>query len=314
MTWATPDLLVSWLPPFSAAQPVRRGVAPGLRAALLLWEEGRPVVQAVFALRVLTGAVLAAGAGPVMVTPGTVAAALGWAALVLATYVLNGVSDVFEDRLNGSSRPLASGRLQSRTAYRAAQLLTAGGLLLLSWSPVLLVLGVTMAAAGWAYSSGPRPLKRQSVAAALTCAAGGLLTYLAGAAAVGGRLSVAGVVVACAAAVWMAVAGAAKDLGDVAGDRAAGRRTLPVMWGETAARRRIAAATLLLAGVCLAAGHGWPLALAAAVPMGVGALAVAVLCCTTASLGSRARCRRPYRAFVTTQWALNASVLFTVVA
>ncbi|MBV9455678.1 MAG: hypothetical protein JOZ19_16435 [Rubrobacter sp.] len=72
---------------------------------------GRPAVQGIFLLRFLAGASFA---GPLSV--GGVnfqlwgGAAL-WVCVTLSVYILSGVMDVEEDLINGSSRPVASGKL-----------------------------------------------------------------------------------------------------------------------------------------------------------------------------------------------------------
>ncbi|MFC7648937.1 UbiA family prenyltransferase [Streptosporangium lutulentum] len=61
-------------------------------------------------------------------------------------------------------------------------------------------------------------------------------------------------VFAVAMSAWMGIGGLAKDLSDVAGDRAAGRHTLPLLWGERRAKLAIAtAATAVGAAFFLAA-------------------------------------------------------------
>src|SRR5690606_17643738 len=83
---------------------------------------------------------------------------------------------------------------------------------------------------------------------------GGLFTYLAGWAtvshAVGGTATLPSIemcLFALALSLWMGVAGTTKDLGDVVGDRATGRRTLPVLLGDARARLTTSAATVALA-------------------------------------------------------------------
>src|SRR5262245_60636507 len=90
---------------------------PGwLRLCLI---EARPVVLVMFVLRYLTAAALAGGAD--RAAPGrVVAGAAAWLLAVLSIYLINGTTDVAEDRVNGSGRPVASGRLPLATARQVA--------------------------------------------------------------------------------------------------------------------------------------------------------------------------------------------------
>jgi len=109
---------------------------------------------------------------------------------------------------------------------------------------------------------------------------------------------------------WMALAGTTKDLSDVAGDRAAGRRTLPVLLGDRWARRLMAglvlvAGSVLLAGAVLVA----PRLLPPATVLGVGAVAVAGWVLAGTGSTDRRRQRAPYRLFMGSQYAVHLTVL-----
>jgi 4-hydroxybenzoate polyprenyltransferase len=279
----------------------------------LLWAETRPVVQAIFAVRYWVGvAVVVAGDG--RFGSAVVVGALGWLLLTMSIYLINGVSDLTADRANGSARPLARGLVGARGAVRTAWALAGAGLLLaaLSGSAVLAACAVAMVVLGWAYSVGPRPLKCSVAGTAVASAGGGLLTYTAGAVAAGGFPGAPYTAMFVLLAVWMAVAGASKDLGDRAGDHAAGRRTLPVVAGHRTASRVIAAGCLLLGAAALAVAWTWPQVLAPAVVLGAGAVAVATRALRTSEGAPRAQLRRPYRAFMITQYAVNPAVLISV--
>jgi 4-hydroxybenzoate polyprenyltransferase/chlorophyll synthase len=283
--------------------------------ARLLWAETRPIVQAIFAVRYWVGAavVLAEGGSP---GPGLVLGAVAWLLLTMSIYLVNGVSDLTTDRANGSGRPLARGLVGAHLAVRAAWALAAGALLLaaLTGAVALVLCAVAMGLLGWAYSVGPRPLKCSVAGTALASAGGGLLTYLAGAAAAGGAPARAHVAVFALLALFMAVAGAAKDLGDRVGDEAAGRRTLPVVAGHRAATRVIAGGCLLLGAAAVAVGGAAPQVLVPALALGLGAVTVAVLAVGTPEDAPRPRQRRPYRAFMVTQYAVNPALLLSVLA
>jgi 4-hydroxybenzoate polyprenyltransferase len=74
--------------------------------------EARPAVQGIFLLRFLAGASFAGSlsAGEVVNFALWTGVAL-WICATLSVYILNGVMAVEEDRINGSSRPVASGKL-----------------------------------------------------------------------------------------------------------------------------------------------------------------------------------------------------------
>ena len=109
---------------------VTRVVGSGCRVAGVVYRcflESRLAVQGIFLLRFLAGASFA---GPVFVG-GVNFPLWGGAALcvcaTLSVYILNGVMDVEEDQVNGSSRPVASGKLAVTQAAGVA-----GGLAVLS--------------------------------------------------------------------------------------------------------------------------------------------------------------------------------------
>jgi 4-hydroxybenzoate polyprenyltransferase len=284
-----------------------------LLAVRLLWAETRPVVQAIFAVRYWVGvAVVVASTGQFRCA--VVLGALAWLLLTMSIYLVNGVSDLTADRANGSSRPLARGLVGAREAVRTAWALAGGGVLLaaLTGTAALVVCAVAMVVLGWAYSVGPCPLKCSVAGTAVASAGGGLLTYLAGAAAAGGLPGVPYVAMFVLLSAWMAVAGASKDLGDRAGDQAAGRRTLPVVAGHRTATRAIAAGCLLLGAAAVAVARSWSEVLVPAVVLCLGAAAVAAEALRTPEDAPRTRLRRPYRAFMITQYAVNPALLLSV--
>src|SRR5215210_997390 len=124
--------------------------------------EARPAVQGIFLLRFLTGASFA---GSLFATEAVNFTLWGGAALLIcatmSVYILNGVMDVEEDRINGSSRPVASGKLSvAQAAWVTAGLavLSVVGSFaferLVGWSVIVLL------TLGWLYSGPPLYLKR----------------------------------------------------------------------------------------------------------------------------------------------------------
>src|ERR1041385_6445866 len=72
--------------------------------------EARPIVLLIYTLRFIVGCVLV---DPMQQPPQSwrpVVAVLSWLLAIGSVYLFDGVADVLEDRLNRSSRPIASGR------------------------------------------------------------------------------------------------------------------------------------------------------------------------------------------------------------
>jgi 4-hydroxybenzoate polyprenyltransferase len=275
--------------------------------------EARPVVLLIYAVRLVVAfALVHVGIRPFQLWRLPVAL-LTWLLAVASIYLLDGVMDVVEDRLNGSSRPIARGALPRPFALTVSGLwagLSMAGALVLGSPYTYLV--PAMLLMGYAYS-GPLPrLKRWSSAAGATVLVAGLLTFVAGGG-VSGSLpgSLTLVVFAIAMSSWMGLVGAlAKDFSDVPGDALVGRRTSAVVRGV----RRTAwlltfnafvVALGFLAGALLV-NHLllWPAAVVA-----FGAFAVAFGCY---SRSARTKPRRPYRAFMVTQYLAHVIVLVVI--
>ena len=156
----------------------------------LAWLEARPVVQLIFLLRFLSGAVIATGAASTLPWKSVAISASCWLATTTAVYLVNGISDVPEDSVNGSSRPIARGALPQRTAATVAAMTAAIGLVgaALIGDGWTLLFTLAMLSLGWAYSMGPQPLKRCMTGFTCTVVAGGMLTYLDGWNSVGGTM------------------------------------------------------------------------------------------------------------------------------
>jgi geranylgeranylglycerol-phosphate geranylgeranyltransferase len=162
-------------------------------------------------------------------------AALLWAmgsalGLGAAGNAANDVFDVEADKINQPLRPLAAGGLSRNGAMAIAGV--AGGLgLWAAWwvSATLFVLGVAALAVMLAYSPW---LKARGLLGNVTVAVVASLPLVYGAVAVGDWR--AGVVPAVLAAFLHLAREVVKDLEDVAGDLAIGRRTLPIELGADA--------------------------------------------------------------------------------
>ncbi|MEU3056105.1 UbiA family prenyltransferase [Streptomyces griseus] len=267
--------------------------------------ESRPVVQFVFALRFLVGALCAVRLSSGEISFAAFTGMCAWVCAVMSAYVLNGAMDVTEDRANGSRRPIASGRLPVRSALTVVRVL-AGLSLLVGVLSGLWWLAIAFAVLGCAYSVPPVAAKRNSATAGLVVIAMGLTTYLAGAVSTGGRLTAAGFLFCLVMSLWMGFVGAiTKDLSDVHGDAVSGRRTLAVVKGERFARFFAGAAAVALGGGAMAAAVLLqPVLLGGTVPLAAGAVWLAVRC-----LRPAADRRGPYRAFMVTQYAANIGML-----
>jgi len=276
--------------------------------------EARPQVQGVYLLRFSVGfaGALASSATSRPVDYGQlVAGTLIWWAVVVSTYLFNGVTDVVEDRANASQRPIARGDLAVRTAKWATVVVAITALVVAAftgyelwcWAFAFLVLG-------WAYSAPPLAAKRWSLSSSLVIFGLGWSSYAAGAAAGGGEFGRAELVFCASMATWMALVGAVvKDLSDAHGDAISGRRTLAAQRGLSSARQLAIFGTAVV-GLCSpTASLIWaPLALFGTLPLAAGAIWVTVLCARVNDHDLRAR-RGAYRAFMATQYAANLAML-----
>jgi 4-hydroxybenzoate polyprenyltransferase len=282
--------------------------------------EARPAVQIIYALRFLAAFELAGG--PARMAAGRRLLEMWWLPVALFTwlcastvaYLFDGVMDVVEDRLNGSKRPIASGQLPRPVAAALAAVFSVLALLgaVVLGGPWPYLVSV-MLALGFAYSAPPVRLKRYTWACGTTVIVAGLLTFAAGGSADGHlphHWPLA--VFAIAMSSWMGLVGAvAKDFSDVFGDAVAGRRTLVVVRGTSHTARRLSgnaffvAITFFVAALWVAPALVWP-----AVAVAFGAAAVAL---TSLHRPEGAPRRRPYRAFMVTQYVAHVVVLMVAV-
>ncbi len=223
-------------------------------------------------------------------------AALSGVGLGAAGNAANDVQDIAADRVNAPAiHPLAAGRLRSETAHLAIWLgivLGLGAAALVSGRQVLvavLALGVML---------GYSPLlKRHGVPGNVAVAVVGGLPLFYGALAVG--RPGAGIVPWVLAG-WLHLARElVKDLEDEAGDRSAGRRTLPVRLG-------LASATRIAIWACVAF---FPLALILPFATGYGGVYLDVASLSLVSIAIAALALRRQR-FVTASGLLKVAMVF----
>lgn len=286
--------------------PIAARVRQAARDAWLCFLEARPVVQGVFLLRFIVGAVVAMGDHPV--GPALFVAGLSWSLAVWAIYLVNGISDLDGDRRNGSARPLASGALARAAAVQWAWLLSLGAAVTAVFVSAGFAVAVClMLCLGLAYSVGPLAAKRRAVTALVVAGGGVFLTYAAGAVAAGGPLDPADVAFAAVVSLWVVVAGHTKDLGDTDGDVLAGRRTLPLILGDRAARAVMAAGTAMVAALACAVAVGIPRL--SVLALFVPAAALVVLFLALARADRPRSVKRPYRTFMIAQYGVNLAAL-----
>lgn len=278
----------------------------------LCFIEARPQVQIIFLMRFAAGALLCA---PGAAVARTAVAALAWGCATVAIYVFNGVADRVEDMANGSSRPIARGDLPAWAALGVSAALAAaacaGACWEGGWAVAVMVVYLMV---GYCYSGPPFPFKSRYYAASIGGGALGLLSYLGGAASTGQRTGPQLAVYAAMMTLWMGgVGGIAKDLSDVAGDRAAGRRTWPVVLGERRARLALRCTAVAVAAVftAVAALTCVRLLWCAGVVL-LGATAVCVASRQAGEQAVRPRRRLPYRAFMWTQYLSHAALMAAV--
>ncbi|MEU8265880.1 UbiA family prenyltransferase [Sphaerisporangium sp. NPDC049002] len=290
----------------------------GIRVLGLCVVEARPAVLSISTLRYLAGAALAVPAGAMPDPAKVLQGAVAWVLSILAIYLYNGVTDVTEDRVNHSRRPIARGDLDPRTAVAVA-LVAAGlslGVTLALPVQVTWMVGANLLL-GYLYSGPPFPLKSGSGGTIIVLCVSGLLSYWCGFFISTGGESVSTplelIVFAIAATYWMTLVGVpAKDLSDIDGDAAAGRRTIGVTLGERTSRcvMSVAAAVLVAAFGVTILVLGIPL-IGAFVAMSAGAAAVIMAGRAASVKGSRRRQRRPYRVFMATQHLVHITALIS---
>jgi 4-hydroxybenzoate polyprenyltransferase len=265
--------------------------------------EARPVVQVVFLMR------LAAATG-VLWQPSQRALVMvpGWLLLVVAIYVFNGITDVQGDEINGSERPIASGRLTQASARRWCVGLSCCGLAMCGLvSRSELALGGVLLAIGWAYSAGPS-FKSTPLGLEISVGCGAALTYTAGWV-VRGSGDYRSLALMLALSGWVGLCCVTKDFSDVEGDRVAGRRTLPVMLGQKRAAV-VVATTAVTGGVAVLTASIWIGAwFTTAMLIASGSVVLASVVLTSAEAPGRSTRRRPYRAFMATQYAANIALI-----
>ena len=197
----------------------------------------------------LSGSVTAIGAPPALETVPWIYPILGAvmaATLNAASNALNQICDLAIDRVTKPGRPLPSGRLGMAEAWWFTAVCWALALVA-AWfvSPdgrrecfwIVVVASVFV----WMYSAPPLRTKRAGMLANLTVAIPrGLLLKVAGWSALKTVLDPEPWFIGLIFGLFLLGATTTKDFSDIAGDRAGGCRTLPVVYGPRGAAWRIA--------------------------------------------------------------------------
>lgn len=210
----------------------------------------RPFTLVMPALGMLTGGVIALGAGA-LPTPNPLVdnvwlriliGSLMAAVLNAASNTLNQVYDLEIDRINKPARVLPSGVLMPVQAMRFALVLYAVAIALsFLVGRACAVIVLFTAFATWAYSAPPLRLKRVLFVANLTVAVPrGMLLKVAGWSAVGSIFARELWYIALIFGIFVFGAVSTKDFADVEGDRRFGCVTLPIRYGSRKAALLIA--------------------------------------------------------------------------
>jgi geranylgeranylglycerol-phosphate geranylgeranyltransferase len=194
------------------------------------------------------------------------------------TYIMNDLLDADLDRANGKKRPIPSGLVSKRQAWAFVAFAFGAAVLLtmVTFSPISMVIVTLMLGIGVTYSLPPVVLMKRFIVKTVSIAVFYILCALLGMTSVF-NLDVAmdsPVLVASALltlALMVFISSTLNDMGDVDGDRAAGRRTIPIVVGK----ENTIKLTMILAGSVLAitwafyvtaliAGHSSPVTAATA--------------------------------------------------
>lgn len=163
-------------------------------------------------------------------------------ASLLATvgiYIMNDLVDVDLDKANGKNRPLSSGLVSKKQgwAFVLSTFVAAVLLTMITFRPISLIIMVLMLAIGIAYSAPKIALMKRFVIKTVSIAIFYILCALLGLTsafnldlALQNPLLVANVLLTLAIMVF--VSSTLNDMGDIWGDKDAGRRTIPIVIGE----------------------------------------------------------------------------------
>ncbi|HXG06683.1 MAG TPA: UbiA family prenyltransferase [Nitrososphaera sp.] len=185
------------------------------------------------------------------------------------TYIMNDLVDADLDRANGKKRPIPSGQVSKKQAWTFVLLAFGAAVLLvaLTASPISLVIVALMLTIGITYSMPKIALMKRFVVKTISIAFFYMLCALLGmTSAYNITMAMADpALVACVLltlALMVFISSTLNDMGDIDGDKAAGRRTIPIVLGKDNTIRLtmgLAAGVLVITWIFyvvgLAAGH-----------------------------------------------------------
>jgi 4-hydroxybenzoate polyprenyltransferase len=203
----------------------------------------RPFTLLVPVLGTASGALVAAAHEQVAwAVPGLLFACLSAAAATAASNAWNQVFDADLDRINKPDRPIPAGDLTAPAALVVGDVLGLAAILLGALASLAFLTCVSVGLlATWIYSAPPLRTKRRPFLALLTIAVPrGLLVPVAGWSVLASPRASDPWALGAVAGLFVLGAAATKDFSDVAGDRAHGCRTLPVVLGVPRAARLVA--------------------------------------------------------------------------
>lgn len=158
--------------------------------------------------------------------------------ITVGMFVLNDFVDADLDRANGKKRPIPSGLVSKRQAWTFIISTNAAALLLsvITFNPISFLIVALMLAIGIMYSAPKIALMKRFVVKTVTIAIYYCLCAVLGITSYGLDLALDNPVILIHTlsmlAIMIFISSTLNDLGDVDGDRAAGRRTVPIVIGK----------------------------------------------------------------------------------
>lgn len=155
------------------------------------------------------------------------------------TYVMNDLVDADLDRANGKKRPIPSGLVSKRQAWTFVAFVFGAALLLtlVTFSPISMVIVTLMLGIGVTYSLPPVVLMKRFIVKTssiaffyILCALLGMTSAFNLDLAMDNPALITSVLLTLALMVF--ISSTLNDMGDVDGDKAAGRRTIPIVVGK----------------------------------------------------------------------------------
>ena len=159
--------------------------------------------------------------------------------ITAGTYIMNDLVDADLDRANGKKRPIPSGQVSKRQAWTFVTLAFGAAMLLttVTFNPLSLVIVSLMLVIGATYSLPPIALMKRFIVKTASIAVFYILCALLGMTSAfnfdlmrDSPLLVGSVLLTLALMVF--ISSTLNDMGDVDGDKAAGRRTIPIVIGS----------------------------------------------------------------------------------